>query len=54
VSSRGRRCHERLLEVAGRYKGEAGQKRVEDTAWRSWPVAKRLEHALVKASTSSW
>jgi 5-methyltetrahydrofolate--homocysteine methyltransferase len=39
---------ERLLEVAGRYKGEAGQKRVEDTAWRSWPVAKRLEHALVK------
>jgi 5-methyltetrahydrofolate--homocysteine methyltransferase len=39
---------ERLLEVAGRYKGEAGQKRVEDTAWRSWPVSKRLEHALVK------
>jgi 5-methyltetrahydrofolate--homocysteine methyltransferase len=39
---------ERLLEIAGRYKGEAGQKRVEDTAWRSWPVAKRLEHALVK------
>ncbi|HWJ06145.1 MAG TPA: methionine synthase, partial [Steroidobacteraceae bacterium] len=39
---------ERLLEIAGRYKGEAGQKRAEDTAWRSWPVAKRLEHALVK------
>jgi 5-methyltetrahydrofolate--homocysteine methyltransferase len=39
---------ERLLEIAGRFKGEAGQKRVEDTAWRSWPVAKRLEHALVK------
>ncbi len=39
---------ERLLEVAGRYKGEAGQKRVEDAAWRTWPVAKRLEHALVK------
>jgi len=39
---------ERLLEIAGRYKGEAGQKRVEDTAWRSWPVSKRLEHALVK------
>ena len=39
---------ERLLEAAGRYKGEAGQKRAEDTAWRSWPVAKRLEHALVK------
>ncbi len=39
---------ERLLETAGRFKGEAGQKRVEDTAWRSWPVARRLEHALVK------
>jgi len=39
---------ERLLDIAGRFKGEAGQKRVEDTAWRSWPVAKRLEHALVK------
>ena len=39
---------ERLLEVAGRYKGEAGQKRVEDDAWRSWPVRKRLEHALVR------
>jgi 5-methyltetrahydrofolate--homocysteine methyltransferase len=39
---------ERLLEIAGRYKGEAGQRRVEDTAWRSWPVSRRLEHALVK------
>ena len=39
---------ERLLEIAGRYRGEAGQKRVEDDAWRSWPVAKRLEHALVR------
>ena len=39
---------ERLLEVAGRFRGEAGQKRVEDNAWRCWPVTKRLEHALVK------
>jgi 5-methyltetrahydrofolate--homocysteine methyltransferase len=39
---------ERLLEVAARFRGEAGQKRVEDRAWRTWPVAKRLEHALVK------
>jgi 5-methyltetrahydrofolate--homocysteine methyltransferase len=39
---------ERLLEVAARFKGEAGQKRIEDRAWRTWPVAKRLEHALVK------
>ena len=31
-----------------RYKGEAGAKRAEDLAWRHWPVAKRLEHALVR------
>jgi 5-methyltetrahydrofolate--homocysteine methyltransferase len=39
---------ERLLEIAERFKGEAGQKRAEDNAWRSWPVSKRLEHALVR------
>ena len=40
---------ERLLAVAGRYKGDGGVVRREvDDAWRSWPVAKRLEHALVK------
>jgi 5-methyltetrahydrofolate--homocysteine methyltransferase len=39
---------ERLLEIAGRYKDEGGAKKVEDLAWRSLPVVKRLEHALVK------
>jgi len=39
---------ERLLEIAGKYKGEAGQKRAEDLSWREWPVVKRLEHALIK------
>src|SRR6202035_5659133 len=39
---------ERLLEIAARYHGEAGTKRAEDLAWRNWPVAKRLEHALVR------
>jgi 5-methyltetrahydrofolate--homocysteine methyltransferase len=39
---------ERLLEIAGRFRGEAGAKRVEDRAWREWPVTKRLEHALVR------
>jgi len=39
---------ERLLETAERYRGEAGARRVEDLAWREWPVAKRLEHALVR------
>jgi len=39
---------ERLLEIAARYKGDGGVKRKEDLEWRSLPVAKRLEHALVK------
>jgi 5-methyltetrahydrofolate--homocysteine methyltransferase len=39
---------ERLLEIAGRFKGESGAKRQADTQWRSLPVAKRLEYALVK------
>jgi 5-methyltetrahydrofolate--homocysteine methyltransferase len=39
---------ERLLDIAGRYKGEAGVEKKEDLAWREWPVQKRLEHALVK------
>src|SRR5688572_13383869 len=39
---------ERLLEIAERYKGEIGAKKAEDLAWRSLPVEKRLEHALVK------
>ncbi|MGA1461674.1 MAG: methionine synthase [Steroidobacteraceae bacterium] len=39
---------ERLIEAAGRYKGEGGRRPVEDLAWRDLPVAKRLEHALIK------
>ncbi|MEJ2399173.1 MAG: vitamin B12 dependent-methionine synthase activation domain-containing protein [Gammaproteobacteria bacterium] len=40
---------ERLLALADKYKGEGGGgARKEDAEWRSWPVAKRLEHALVK------
>ena len=39
---------ERLLEIAARFRGEAASRRAEDDAWRSWPVEKRLEHALVK------
>jgi 5-methyltetrahydrofolate--homocysteine methyltransferase len=37
---------ERLVELAGRYAGEA-QRREEDLSWREAPVSKRLEHALV-------
>ncbi|MGH6649951.1 MAG: methionine synthase [Sphingopyxis sp.] len=39
---------ERLIALAERYKGSnpAQEKAAEE--WRGWPVAKRLEHALVK------
>ena len=39
---------ERLIQMAVQFKGEAGVKPKEDLEWRNWPVAKRLEHALVK------
>ena len=42
---------ERLVELAPKYAGEAHAEKVEDHEWRSWPVAKRLEHALVKGIT---
>jgi 5-methyltetrahydrofolate--homocysteine methyltransferase len=37
---------ERLVELAGRFAGEA-TRREEDLSWRDAPVSKRLEHALV-------
>ena len=42
---------ERLLEVAERYKGDAGRKTEVDLAWRAAPVEERLKHALVKGIT---
>ena len=39
---------ERLLEIAGRFRGDGATRRAEDLAWRGWPVGKRLEHALIK------
>jgi 5-methyltetrahydrofolate--homocysteine methyltransferase len=43
---------ERLLEAASRFKGDgSGAIRITDLEWRSWPVAKRLEHALVNGIT---
>jgi len=38
---------ERLLEIADRYKGKKGEKKVEDLAWREKPVRERLAHSLV-------
>jgi 5-methyltetrahydrofolate--homocysteine methyltransferase len=43
---------ERLLEAAPRFKGDgSGAVKVADLEWRAWPVAKRLEHALVNGIT---
>ncbi|HEC60216.1 hypothetical protein LCGC14_0519710 [marine sediment metagenome] len=43
---------ERLLDIAEKYKGDGKTvEKVEDLEWRSWPVEKRLEHALVKGIT---
>jgi len=39
---------DRLLEIAEKYRGDGKVEKKEDEAWRSWPVGKRLEHALVK------
>lgn len=39
---------ERLLDVAEKYRGTGETVQVEDLEWRKAPVAKRLEHALVK------
>ncbi len=44
---------ERLLEIADQYKDDASARtgseaRNTGADWRSWPVAKRLEHALIK------
>jgi 5-methyltetrahydrofolate--homocysteine methyltransferase len=39
---------ERLLEIAARFKGDGSTRRADDLEWRSWPVNRRLEHALVK------
>ncbi len=40
---------ERLLDIAEKYRGDGVREpRKEDLSWREEPVAKRLEHALVK------
>jgi 5-methyltetrahydrofolate--homocysteine methyltransferase len=40
---------ERLLEIAGKYRGDGGPaEKKEDLAWRDWEVTERLAHALVK------
>jgi 5-methyltetrahydrofolate--homocysteine methyltransferase len=49
ILNRGSEATERLLEIAARYRDDDTQKApATDSAWREWPVAKRLAHALVK------
>nr|WP_299241089.1 methionine synthase [uncultured Halomonas sp.] len=44
---------ERLLDLAERYKSDAGSgPKKEDLEWRGWEVEKRIEHALVKGITA--
>jgi 5-methyltetrahydrofolate--homocysteine methyltransferase len=43
---------ERLLDAAPRFKGDGmGAVKTADLEWRSWPVEKRIEHALVNGVT---
>ncbi|MPZ57931.1 MAG: methionine synthase [Rhizobiales bacterium] len=42
---------ERLLELASRYQGQGKGRKEADLAWREWPVAQRLSHALVHGIT---
>jgi 5-methyltetrahydrofolate--homocysteine methyltransferase len=42
---------ERLLQLAEKFRGKEKQTREQDTAWREWPVDKRLSHALVHGIT---
>jgi 5-methyltetrahydrofolate--homocysteine methyltransferase len=39
---------ERLLEIAPKYSGTGAARPAADLAWREWPVADRLRHALVE------
>jgi 5-methyltetrahydrofolate--homocysteine methyltransferase len=42
---------ERLLQLAEKYKGAGSEKKEVDLEWRTRPVEKRLEHALVNGIT---
>src|SRR6202012_526833 len=48
ILNRNPNATERLLELAPKYKGTGEVAETQDAEWGSWPVEKRLEHALVK------
>ncbi|SMO35197.1 methionine synthase [Paracoccus laeviglucosivorans] len=50
--AKGGTATENMLEIASRFHGQGGGKaREKDLTWRTWPVDKRLEHALVNGIT---
>jgi 5-methyltetrahydrofolate--homocysteine methyltransferase len=53
VLNRDPEAGERLVDLAPKFLGDGsvGTGKEEDLSWREWPVAKRLEHALVKGIT---
>ena len=51
VLNRRKDSTERLLALAERFKGQGGEVREKDLAWRAQSVDKRLEHALVNGIT---
>ncbi|MGB5650803.1 MAG: methionine synthase [Sedimenticolaceae bacterium] len=51
VLNRDPEAGERLVEIASKFAGTGAAEKVEDKAWREWPVNKRLQHALVKGIT---
>src|SRR5437868_15341481 len=51
ILSRDPGASERLLALAEKFRGNKTQTKEADLAWREWPVAKRLSHALVHGIT---
>ncbi len=52
ILNRDPQAGDRLVDIAPNYAGDGKvQNRKEDLEWRSWPVEKRLQHALVKGIT---
>ncbi|MES9882341.1 MAG: methionine synthase [Sedimenticola sp.] len=52
VLNRDPEAGERLVDIAPNYLGDGtASAKVEDQEWRSWPVGKRLTHAMVKGIT---
>jgi 5-methyltetrahydrofolate--homocysteine methyltransferase len=52
VQNRREDSTDRLLDIAEKYRGGGVEEKKEEQEWRSWPVSKRIEHALVKGITN--